>query len=188
MVRNNTSSNTRLLKFVFGGLVITSLVALFFLLITILPSPFYMRTAIKQNVSFLFPQGWAFFTRDAREEKLYAYKRSAKGNLETLSPPGSSYKFYFGLNREGRKIPIEYGQILQQVDSTLWSDAPFDLNNISKLTRQCKAVSVKNYNHKALACGEIIIVKTHVIPRAWSKFRNVKMPSKYVKVYVDCPN
>lgn len=179
------SSRTKLL---FYFLACSTGVVLFSIMGTSLQTPFYINKVLKMNVSYIIPQGWAFFTKDARQEKLLAYKREANGKLTSLTPPGGSVKYLFGLNREGRRIPLEYKILLKDIDSLSWIDTDYDLTLIAKKSLNTPMVKAVNEAYHAQSCGEIIFVRTCTIPWAWSKLGTIKMPSKYVRLIINCKN
>ncbi|MBE9601877.1 hypothetical protein [Pedobacter sp. MC2016-24] len=67
-----------------------------------LPNPFYISRLLKGNIAYILPQGWTFFTRNAREEKLFIFERENNGSLSQVDLRASSYVYCFGLDRTGR--------------------------------------------------------------------------------------
>ncbi|WP_410479179.1 hypothetical protein [Pedobacter miscanthi] len=118
------------LSLIFIVLVIFSAVILYCVITTALQTPFNISSTVKRNTFYFLPQGWAFFTRDSREEKLWAYKRTYNGSLVPLSPPGGSFTYLFGINREGRKLTAEYNRLLIGVDSALGLLSSLELNRV----------------------------------------------------------
>lgn len=176
------------IKILFYSLVIFTGMIIFSIMGTSLQTPFYLSKYLKMNTSYFLPQGWAFFTRDAREEKLLVFKRESNGSLSPLAPPGGNYIYAFGLNREGRKIPMEYKILLKNIDSIAWQNIDYDLSLIAKKSLNTPIIKAINKGYQAKSCGEVIFVKTHTIPWAWSTFKTIKMPSKYVRLIIDCKN
>jgi len=175
------------LRVIFLSLFIASITTLFIVIAGSLETPISLPFGIKLNVNYLAPQGWAFFTRDAREEKviLLAYGRS--GKLEKIQHAGFHSDYSFGLNRQARKIQMEYSIVTTQMDSLQW--IPFK-GSIDSLSRFAITLPARNADSKSFdpkLCGEVIVVKTKIIPWAWAKFDSVYMPSKVMKLYVICP-
>lgn len=179
---------TRRLKIIFWALVIFSSTMLYSIMGSSLQTPFYINKLIKLNISYFLPQGWAFFTRDAREEKVFAFKRQLNGKLTKLSPPSASYIYLFGLNREGRKLSSEYLSLLSQIDRISWISCNYDLDEIAIQSHKIKPISLKSDTHISKCCGEIIFVKTRLKPWAWNKFESIEMPAKFIRLYVSCSN
>ncbi|GAA4195732.1 hypothetical protein GCM10022289_00350 [Pedobacter jeongneungensis] len=173
------------LSLIFLVLVIFSAIVLYCVMTTSLQTPFNTSSTVKRNTFYFLPQGWAFFTRDAREEKLWAYKRTGNGSLIPLSPSGGSFIYLFGINREGRKLTSDYNRLLSGIDSALWKHIDFDLTKIAVDSRQKTILHIKNKDETWKAKGEVVFVKKKLTPWAWSHFESVKMPSKYVRIFID---
>lgn len=150
-------------------------------------TPFYIFRKVRLNVGYVMPQGWAFFTRNAREPRVYVYTLNKDRHLQRLNVPGSSARYLFGLDRHGRKVPAEYLSMMAVLDSTKWENGRFDITEISKFSLKKSSIEISNNAIKPTCCGEIILVKTNAVPWAWSQFNNVKMPAKMIKLYVRCP-
>lgn len=176
------------LRILFCFLIFLAVFSLIAIMGSVMETPFYLTRSMKINVSYLMPQGWAFFTRDSREPRLFVYKFSDQMKLERINVPGSSAKYLFGLDRYGRKISSEYVPLISKIDSLRWMYADFDLDTIAKRSMRGAAIVVANDAIKPQCCGEIIIVKANIIPWAYSHFDNIKMPAKFIKLYVNCPN
>jgi len=183
-----TTSNITIssrLKFIFYLLVILTIFSLFSIVKSAVGGPFYVAKSLKSNVSYMLPQGWAFFTRDAREEKLYAFAKDNNGNY-IQDQPGGSAIYLFGLDRSGRKIQMEYSRLLNQVDSTEWTEAKFDLKAIATELKSKKIIRVKNLYNKNGICGEMLFIHAKIKPWAWSAYDSVKVDAKYLRIYVNC--
>lgn len=173
------------LSLIFIALVFFTGAILYCVVITSLQTPFNLSATLKRNTFYFLPQGWAFFTRDAREEKLWAYKRAQDGSLVPLNPPGGSFIYLFGINRGGRKLSSDYSRLLAGIDSTSWNHVAFDLSLIARESVRKRIFHTNNKDYTSKAKGEIVFVKKRLIPWAWSRFKSVKMPSKYVRIFVD---
>lgn len=175
------------LKIILVLLLTLSVVILAAIIGSSIQTPFYILRKVKSNVSYFMPQGWAFFTRDARETRVYAYTLDKHRQLKRLNIPGSSARYLFGLDRHGRKVPVEYLSMIKVIDSTKWVNGHFDSNEILKFSLNGKSIQMTNNAIQPTCCGEVILVKTSAIPWAWSKFDNIKMSAKMLKLYVHCP-
>ncbi|MRN16320.1 hypothetical protein D1000_05710 [Riemerella anatipestifer] len=65
----------------------------------------YKINFVKQVYTYL-PQGWAFFTRDARENQLYIYKIN-NNKLEIINQKHSNFENIMGLSRRVSKLVLE---------------------------------------------------------------------------------
>ncbi|RAJ19751.1 SdpA family antimicrobial peptide system protein [Pedobacter cryoconitis] len=168
---NNNSKEVRItntIRSVFGILILLGGLAIYSIMGSSMQSPFYISKWIKLNVSYFLPQGWAFFSKDAREEKIFAFKRRKDGSLERLSPSAASYRYLFGLNRIVRRLPMEYQFLLSQTDSASWIPSNYNIVEIGENSRTKKIVFKKNIFYKGICCGEIILIKARITPWAWS--------------------
>jgi antimicrobial peptide system SdpA family protein len=135
-------------------------------------------------VSFV-PQGWAFFTLDAREERMLVYRVEGDGRAGSLSwrPVDLSVsqpKYLFGLNRKGRTISYEL-QSIEQGSTGKWEerDVPLGPAVIAGLT--CDTVVSRNAD--PILEKELLLVRVRPVPWAWA--RHTLHPSyQIMKVYV----
>lgn len=135
-----------------------------------------------KEIQFLFPQGWAFFTKDPREEHTIFYKID-KNNLQELDFKNGAMNSSFGISRKNRIMLIEIAQIVNQIDSVSWVDlkSKEDLNTYKDTT---KSLEVINFVNKAeLENGDYMIVKQRPVPWSWRENKdNLFMPAKGVKI------
>ncbi len=181
---NHALQPTCSIYMIFFSLVICSVWMSTLILITSVQSPFNLGSRVKRNVFYFLPQGWAFFTRNAREEKLWIYSRLNDGTLELVYPPGGSYKYIFGLDRTGRKLPSLYIKLLKVVDSAKWTASSGDLNLIARQSKEIPFLYIKCAKNAIYNKGELLFVQSPIVPWAWSKMKTVAMPSKYVRIYI----
>jgi len=142
--------------------------------------------SVKLNVNYFSPQGWAFFTRDAREDKVIFLKYGQSAKLDRVQRAIFSPEYCFGLNRQVRKISLEYSLFTTQMDSLRWIDFAGNVDSLSRFTRTLSPIEIENRSLSPNLCGEIIVVKAKIKPWAWARFPSVNMPSKIMKLYVTC--
>ena len=172
------------LKWIFLLLIAFTAVMFYFVINSSLETPFNMQTSTKAQVSSFVPQGWAFFTRDAREEKWYAYEKIKEGKF-ILRPPGSSYKYLFGINRLGRRL--NYPILLASVDSLKWNNFYGNTDSLLKFSQESTPLSIKDEKlYLTPECKEVILIRMSIKPWAWSGFKNTKNNSKFLRLYVNC--
>ena len=99
---------TLFLIFIIGGLIII-------IILSSIESPVQIRLFTKSTINYTLPQGWAFFTRDAREEKsiLYAWNYNYQ-KLEKYNKPAFSFRHYAGFDRSVRKLMLEFGYLTSE--------------------------------------------------------------------------
>jgi antimicrobial peptide system SdpA family protein len=132
------------------------------------------------------PEGWKFFTRNPREEQTHLYVRNAAGmwNDADVGPNGSSRNL-FGLSRQGRAQPLEYGALLKDLPKEAWRDC--DGSPEQCLEHALVAKTLSNTSVTKTLCGTVGIVRQKPVPWAWAKSkRPVVMPSRVVRLEVSC--
>lgn len=152
----------------------------------------YHSTSLPADVKFkaqvLFPEGWHFFTRDAREMQTWVYTKDDSGEwmAEPRMPNSNSYNF-FGANREGRAMGVEYAMFLKDVKPANWVDYR---GEVSDLLASSDTIPVtqfdSEFNHPVM-CGEYLMVAQKPVPWAWSpSYERVKMPAKVTRIIINC--
>lgn len=133
------------------------------------------------------PQGFAFFTRDPREPKMYLYALDGgKWQSATLGPYSRPSNF-FGLDRKPRAQLTEYALLLHRAGATpdKWmscEDAP-----LSCLRRVPVTDTLKNTDPVPTLCGVIGFARQDPVPWAWSESQDtIDMPSKILKLKILC--
>lgn len=177
------------LRLIFLLLVALLMLGMYLVGLSSLPSnPVSLSVNSKFHVVSFLPEGWAFFTRDARENMLYVYRRMEDGRWELVNVPGSSLRYSFGLNRKGRAIGPEIAVLLRQIDSDDWVESRSPLNNFFQNDTLKKHVI--NDTAPLPACtGDIILQLIPPVPWAWSgSKKEIIMPYKIVRLYVKAAN
>lgn len=78
-------------------------------------TPFQYKLNFIEQVFTYTSQGWAFFTRDAREEQVYIYK-IGNNKLEKINQKHSNFINFMGLSRRVSKLTIETEIISNFID------------------------------------------------------------------------
>ncbi len=136
----------------------------------------------------LLPQGWAFFTRNPREDRVmfYTYENDEWSDLYFLKQ-NSKHSNLFGLNRKARAQQIELGLLISNtLKSSSWRDttAGTNINNILPLK---EPLIVVNESINPTICGETLLIKEEVIPWAWSKDKDsILPPFKFIHIFSKC--
>ncbi|RKR05125.1 antimicrobial peptide system SdpA family protein [Flavobacterium sp. 90] len=96
--------------------IITSFwaVLVFFILFSNNPSYPILSHNTKKAFSYLFPQGWGFFTKDPKEVTIDVYQMEKK-NMKLVTINNFSSQNLFGLSREARYIGYELGKLEQYI-------------------------------------------------------------------------
>lgn len=141
--------------------------------------------AMEYNV--LLPQGWAFFTRNPREEQYYVYKEEGK-KLVPLLYTNSSYKNAFGFTRKVRIRGVEMGGLVSQLEQMEWLKCEDGILSECVIENQdYEAIILANNANHPTFCGNLWIEKKPLVPWAWSRAEQaVNMPSEFIKINVSC--
>ncbi len=134
------------------------------------------------NVRTLIPQGWAFFTRNPREQVLLFYKKQdTKWFLVNSS--GSSYDKLFGLSRLSRRQNIELGNLAAQLNVVKnWVECE---NNFPNTCIPDSTNKVYTNFKNPVIMGEYVVRLVEPVPWAWSKLMNEEQrKSKVLKILV----
>lgn len=131
------------------------------------------------------PEGWSFFTRNARESWLIVYRREG-AKLKALSFSNASRQNAFGLSRAARAFHSEVAGLLTPVLRSSWSEWQGDPAEYDPGGRR-PSLELKNWSRTRYVCGDVIVVSAPPVPWAWSRSRTrLRMPSKVLKLKVDC--
>jgi antimicrobial peptide system SdpA family protein len=140
----------------------------------------------KLYTQFFLPEGWAFFTRNPREDRYIVYRLATGGSwIDTNLGPHNRPRNAFGLNRKSRAQGVEIGLLLVSIHDDEWLAC-------RKSPAICLATTPVSKDFKDISpiptlCGEIGVVMQPPVPWAWSSLpRPVTMPSKVVRVRVHC--
>ena len=147
------------------------------------PLPYSMK--LQQNVTLLFPQGWAFFTRDPREATERIYRRTPAG-LREVSYACSSRRNLFGIRRDARAVHVELVHLLSRAPMQLWRRCEGSAARCAAEVRE-PPISLGNGTPLQRLCGDLIIVRRPPVPWAWSGARRrIDMPGTVLSLRVRC--
>jgi antimicrobial peptide system SdpA family protein len=142
----------------------------------------------KLRVKVFVPQGWKFFTKNPRDERINALAKNQHGSwISVLRGSNAGAANLFGIRRNSRAQSIELGLITSSFKEAQWTScserAEFCINKAPTVA------SITNVSPSPTLCGEIAFVRDAPVPWAWSRAkRRVIMPSKFIKVNLSCPN
>lgn len=136
-------------------------------------------------IQIVFPEGFAFFTRDPREPDLYLYEQTEDGWKTAALGPNARPANFFGLNRKARAQAVEYALLLQGRGPGAWSSC--DAGTLSCLERVETHDTIENVTPRPTLCGTVGFVRQDPIPWAWSEDRDtIEMSSELIKLQVSC--
>jgi antimicrobial peptide system SdpA family protein len=172
----------------FGILVLAWGFVINLLVVSFAPyNPLTPSVSARLNISLLAPQGWAFFTRNAREPNTFIYAKNNNNKFAVIdNQKNTSRSNLFGISRDARSLSAEVVEILKQVDTSKWS-AP-STNDWEDQFKKTNCVSVINKSLHPILKDTVFIEYKEKVPWAWVKADDqVKMPSKTIKLYVTIP-
>ena len=132
------------------------------------------------------PEGWAFFTRNPREEHTLIFRKDdhAQWRQADLGPNGGASN-YFGIGRQSRAQLIELGALTFSIPHSKYSDcqkAP-----IACLDGSSNTMKLINPSPRPTLCGPLGVVLQEQLPWAWAKSAGqISMPSKILRIDVTC--
>ncbi|WP_408043863.1 SdpA family antimicrobial peptide system protein [Tenacibaculum litopenaei] len=147
-------------------------------------NPVSYSKSFKVTLSLFVVEGWAFFTRNAREPNLYIYKIDSERNLKVLDfQRNTSFKNFFGISRAARSLSVEIGGLLIDIDSSKWSKN--EEKSITKQFLKSETFPVTNEAINPVLTDTIFLEYKEKVPWAWIKsYDSITMSSKTIKLYV----
>jgi len=142
---------------------------------------------VRQTLAFanVLPEGFAFFTKDPREQNPFLYKISEGDSLIMITKPNSSPENLFGLSRRQRALYVELGSIIPLISTK-------DRTTCATSFRDCitndpvKTVRIENRAPQALLCGSYYLKMIEPVPWAWHKAFKGEMPMTIVRLELLC--
>ena len=131
-----------------------------------------MYGSVMSVIPKAFPQGWAFFTKSARESRLSVWNRDPLDSSKwTDSLGGSAAEFHngFGLSRNRRAQGPEISIILKSLlnKDGVWVKCRGTVEEC--LTQNAQSTPIaQNGRRDPTLCGIHYFVRTEVIPWAWA--------------------
>jgi antimicrobial peptide system SdpA family protein len=137
------------------------------------------------TVTYL-PEGWKFFTRDAREDVALLYKQDPDGRWERADRgTNASRRNWLGASRAGRNEHIELGILMGSISPSQYGECYERGEDCLKGKRA--TIRVKNTATKPSFCGTIGLVQSPPIPWAWANSPTTPtLKSKVVVMEVSC--
>lgn len=142
--------------------------------------------AAELRTKLWMPEGWAFFTRDPRSERVYYFVYNGATWVDASVGPQSRASNFFGLNRRARAQNVEAGLLLnEQRVREAWRVC--ERSPSSCLAPAYAVNAVTNASPRPTLCGLVGVARQRPIPWAWRRSRDrVVMPSVAVTLEVTC--
>jgi len=136
----------------------------------------------ERRTRLVLPEGWGFFTRDAREKDLLIAMRDDDATWH-LQAPHASAQHLFGLHRRSRVLAIETGQIIEE------ARAPFVpcSDDWRVCAEQAKPHMLESKASRPYLCGDIALFRRPPVPWAWSNLLDPeRMPTDLLRLRIRC--
>ncbi len=115
-------------------------------------------------ISYLFPQGWGFFTKDPKEVTIDVYQLEEK-TLKLISINNFSLQNLFGFSREARYIGFEFGKLEQYIPKMDYKNG---LGTICKTYPNTTTVVKIPFIPKFHPIGkEFVVYQYKIVPFTW---------------------
>lgn len=171
------------------GLVAVLAACLFFFWIAYSPpNPLSPQWTPDEQLNFktVFPEGWAFFTRDPRQEAFSLYSRTADGDWSNgLLGPASQASQLFGWSRISRAQGLDVGEISYQLSERNYKTC-VSANPQACLAKLPAVVQIRNDASHPLICGHTVLLWRQPVPWSWSSFRSITLKARVANLNVHC--
>lgn len=117
-----------------------------------------------KTISYLFPQGWGFFTKDPKEVAIDVYQLEGE-TLKLISVNNFSVQNLLGLSREARYIGFEFGRLGQYIPKTIYKN---ETGDVSKIYPSTTTIVKIPFLPKFYPIGkEFVVYQYKIVPFAW---------------------
>ncbi|GAB1821721.1 SdpA family antimicrobial peptide system protein [Herbidospora sp. RD11066] len=142
---------------------------------------------VKEQAMVVAPQGWAFFTKSARDPNDVVWRRGAGGGWHPAEAgPHSEARNLFGWNRGSRAQAADLGILVTAVPAAQWATCD-DGRTEECLSRVTAAFPLRNPAPEPRLCGEIGVARQEPLPWAWAGAADrTRMPVSVVRLEVAC--
>ena len=142
----------------------------------------------KKVATVLAPQGWAFFTKSAKDPQ-YAPYRMTDGHWRSAAlTPHSRPSNLFGLDRASRSQGIEVALLLHQ-QNVRWTSCQ-EITSVTGCLHHAasRAMAMTNPSPAPTLCGRSAVVEMRPVPWAWRHLSSERHTPERVAVWdVKCP-
>jgi antimicrobial peptide system SdpA family protein len=124
----------------------------------------------KANISFFFPEGWGFFTKNPRDEILTDIYKIENGKLNLVTIPNSSSENLLGFSRKSRFISAEATKLSVLVGENGWQNSVNWIEHkiLPKNKNKVILPPVLKSQLRYFKSGEYLLVRYKITPWAWT--------------------
>lgn len=124
---------------------------------------------VPRVVATLLPQGWGFFTRDAREATYTLWSRTSSGWSDTELSRETRAGYAFGADRAGRMVGVDLDYLVGRLDEKRWVKCSVG-ETASCLSEVKTATKVSLRAAQRDVCGVRGLVRASAVPWAYARF------------------
>jgi antimicrobial peptide system SdpA family protein len=130
------------------------------------------------------PQGWGYFSGDARQERTSVYRRGADGVWRAVpAAHQGAPRHLFGLDRAGRVPELEQ-ELLMRAAAT--EPAGCEGDDRACLDALGPPVRVANPAPAPTLCGDLALVRRPPLPWAWADHPTTHLPATTLHLEATC--
>ncbi|MBP2834092.1 SdpA family antimicrobial peptide system protein [Aquimarina sp. U1-2] len=138
-------------------------------------------STIQRQISYAFPEGWGFFTKNPRDLLMEVYKKMENGEFKKIDVSNHSFSNAFGLSRKVRMIGYEASVISSGITQKNWVQNNSNLlqDHIHDSIKVIKSTIKNTY----LTEGEYIFKVFRPVPFVWANQNQEAFnPTKFVRI------
>ena len=184
-----SSPSVRIVAIWFLFLVTAAGVVGMYALHAVMPfNPIELPGQRREHTLVVFPEGWSFFTRNPREDRMLPYLPGANGRWESaLRSRLGEPQNLFGASRAPGGTMLEAGLLAGQLVGREWTSCQQSVDEC--LSSAPVGREIANPTPGATLCGTVAFTAQPPVPWAWSRsprVQEIQMPTRVVKVRVRC--
>lgn len=169
-----------------------SFIVIFVFIASVPSSTIYIPETYKIGIKTLFPQGWAFFTKNPMDDQIDVYGIE-NCSLIKLNIKNTDSENFYGLKRTSRLQGVEISKLIEQIRFQDWIELESGFKDVKSIFKTLqfnnKSVEILNISLNPSICGSVLFCVHKPVPWAWSRSNNVIYPPcKISMVYVKCNN
>ena len=159
---------------------------LFISIISIPDNPVNLRYSSFNNLKLnaMFPEGWAFFTRDPQEEQFFLYEWFG-GKLREVPIKNAGPSQLFGIIRRNRAIQSKILRVSNSIDEKYWFHYRGDIKGVPVDSLTIFSVDIA----QPAVCGKYLVQARKPLPWPWyasSRSDKIYLPSRVICINFKC--
>lgn len=129
----------------------------------------------KIQAASIFPEGWAFFTKNPQDEDylIYSLQKDENGKFINLIKPSTSLSNLFGINRKSRLQSQEIGASVHYIVDSSWVLIKGGLELNLSIIDSLSSTQIPIKSNYPFFTGKFILQKIAPIPWSWANTFNL---------------